>query len=109
MEKPLQESIFDFSKPVSKALEKTSRYNYKKLLFLSISFSIFTSLGIVVTSHIYEHFAQEKAQKILQQKKEKEQKQQKQQEQQKKQEQEQQKEQKILNFEKQQIQAMSPQ
>ena len=113
MEKSLKEAMFDFSKPMTKVLEKTSRYNYKKLLFLSISFSVFTSIGISVTSHVYEHFAKEKTQEelqkihvqemlkkhfqlfekqqaLLQQKKEKEQEQ-------------------VLNFEKQQIQAMSPQ
>ncbi len=108
MEKSVQENAFDFSKPITKVLEKTSRYNYKKLLFLSISFSLFTSLGISVTSHVYEHFAQEKAQKILQQQEQQKQEQQEQQEQEQQKQQEQQKEQKILNFEKQQIQAMSP-
>jgi uncharacterized protein YlxW (UPF0749 family) len=67
MPNTIQEKIFDFTKPVEKALEKTSRYNYKKLLFLSISFSIFTSLGISLTSHVYEHLEQKKIQAQKQQ------------------------------------------
>jgi hypothetical protein len=117
MPNSIQEKIFDFTKPVEKALEKTSRYNYKKLLFLSISFSVFTSLGISLTSHIYEHFAKEKQQAkeqkmhvaelqkkhfelffqqqaILQQKKEKLKEQQNQE---------------VMSFEKKQIQAITPQ